>query len=174
MKRPDQAWYADTKYVPMSRGKAYLCVVMDWDSRKVLGWRLSNTMEVGLCLEALAMAVQRTGRLPEVFNTDRGSQLTSLEWTGELTRLGIAISMDGKGRWMDNVFIEPLWRSVNYEGIYLREYASLPELEAGLEAWFERYNAWQPHQALGNRTPPDAHAAAETSASTPAKENLAA
>jgi putative transposase len=115
---------------------------MDWYLRKVLGWRLSNTMEVGLCLDALAMAVAQTGRLPEVFNTDQGSQFTSQEWTGELTRLGIAISMEGKGRWMDNVFIERLWRSVKHEDIYLREYESLPALEAGLEAWFERYNAW--------------------------------
>ena len=120
------------------------------------------------------MAVRQSGRLPEVFNTDQGSQFTSQEWTGELTRLGIAISMDGKGRWMDNVFIERLWRSVKHEDIYLREYASLPALEAGLEAWFERYNAWRPHEALGNRTPSDAHAAAQTPASTPAKEELAA
>jgi putative transposase len=172
VKRPDQAWCADI--TPMSRGHAYLCVVMDWYSRKVLGWRLSNTMEVGLCLDALAMAVAQTGRLPEVFNTDQGSQFTSQEWTGELPRLGIAISMDGKGRWMDNVFIERLWRSVKHEDIYLREYASLPALEAGLEAWFERYNAWRPHEALGNHTPSEAHAAAETPASTPAKEELAA
>ena len=175
VKRPDQAWCADITYVPMSRGHAYLCVVMDWYSRKVLGWRLSNTMEVGLCLEALGMAVAQSGRLPEVFNTDQGSQFTSREWTGELTRLGIAISMDGKGRWMDNVFIERLWRSVKHEDIYLREYASLPALEAGLEAWFERYNAWRPHEALGNRTPSEAHVAdAETPTSTPAKEELAA
>lgn len=174
VKRPDQAWCADITYVPMSRGHAYLCVVMDWYSRKVLGWRLSNTMEVGLCLDALAMAVRQAGRLPEVFNTDQGSQFTSQEWTGELTRLGIAISMDGKGRWMDNVFIERLWRSVKHEDIYLREYASLPALEAGLEAWFERYNAWRPHEALGNRTPSEAHAAAQTPTATPAKEELAA
>jgi len=174
VKRPEQAWCADITYVPMSRGHAYLCVVMDWYSRKVLGWRLSNTMEVGLCLDALAMAVRQAGRLPEVFNTDQGSQFTSQEWTGELTRLGIAISMDGKGRWMDNVFIERLWRSVKHEDIYLREYASLPALEAGLEAWFERYNAWRPHEALGNRTPSEVHTAAETSVDTPAKEELAA
>ena len=120
------------------------------------------------------MAVRQAGRLPEVFNTDQGSQFTSQEWTGELTRLGIAISMDGKGRWMDNVFIERLWRSVKHEDIYLREYASLPALEAGLEAWFERYNAWRPHEALGNRTPSEAHTAAQTPAATPAKEGLAA
>lgn len=174
VKRPDQAWCADITYVPMSRGHAYLCVVMDWYSRKVLGWRLSNTMEVGLCLDALGMAVRQAARLPEVFNTDQGSQFTSQEWTGELTRLGIAISMDGKGRWMDNVFIERLWRSVKHEDIYLREYASLPALEAGMEAWFERYNAWRPHEALGNRTPSEAHAVAETPTATPSKEELAA
>ncbi len=144
-KRPDQSWCADITCVPMSRGNAYLRVVMDWYSRKVRGWRLSNTMEVGLCLEALAMAVQQTARLPEVFNTDQGSQFTSHECGVELTRLGIAISMDGKGRWLDNVFIERLWRRVKREDIYLREYASLPALVAGLEAWFEGYT-------LGDRT----------------------
>ncbi len=157
--RPDQVWCADITYVPMPRGHAYLCAVMDWHTRKVLGWRLSNTMDAALCLGALADAVAGSGgRLPDIFNTDQGSQFTSEEWTGRLTELGIAISMDGKGRWMDNVLIERLWRSVKYEEIYLREHGTLPELERGLLVWFERYNTWRPHQALDNRTPSQAHA----------------
>ncbi len=151
--RADQVWCADITYVPMPHGKAYLCAVMDWHSRKVLGWALSNTMDNSLCQEALAAAVAQSKELPEIFNTDQGSQFTSQEWTGKLTGLGITISMDGKGRWMDNVFIERLWRSVKYEEIYLREYATLPVLERGLKEWFERYNTWRPHQALGNQTP---------------------
>lgn len=156
--RPNQVWCADITYVPMPRGHAYLCAVMDWHSRKVLGWRLSNTMDAALCLGALSDAVAGSGgRLPDIFNTDQGSQFTSEEWIGRLTQLGIAISMDGKGRWMDNVFIERLWRSVKYEEIYLREYGTLPELEAGLRRWLDRYNTWRPHQALGNRTPSQTH-----------------
>ena len=119
--RPDQVWCADITYVPMPHGHAYLCAVMDWYSRKVLGWALSNTMDGALCQRALADAVAQSKCLPEMMNTDQGSQFTSEEWTGELNRLGIAISMDGKGRWMDNVFIERLWRSVKYEEIYLKE-----------------------------------------------------
>lgn len=155
--QPDQVWCADITYVPMPKGHAYLCAVMDWHSRKVLGWQLSNTMDAALCQGALAAAVAQSARLPEIFNTDQGSQFTAQEWTGKLTELGIAISMDGKGRWMDNVFIERLWRSVKHEEIYLREHSTLPELEAGLKRWFEQYNTWRPHQALGNRTPHQAH-----------------
>jgi putative transposase len=155
--RPDQVWCADITYVPMPHGHAFLCAVMDWHSRKVLGWAVSNTMDGGLCQWALAAAVSQSRSLPDIFNTDQGSQFTSQEWTGKLTDLGIAISMDGRGRWMDNVFIERLWRSVKYEEIYLHEHSTLPALEAGLRAWFERYNTWRPHQALGNRTPEQAH-----------------
>jgi putative transposase len=151
--RPDQVWCADITYVPMPRGHAYLCAVMDWHSRHVLGWAVSNTMGTGLCLEALAMALGSTGRFPEIFNTDQGCQFTSAEWTGRLTELGVKISMDGRGRWMDNVFIERLWRSVKYEEIYLKEYATIPELQQGLGTWFNRYNHWRPHQNLGNLTP---------------------
>jgi putative transposase len=153
IERPDQVWCADITYVPMAHGHAYLCAVMDWHSRTVLGWELSNTMDTGLCLRALNRAVTNTGEAPEIFNTDQGCQFTSEEWTGRLTELGVRISMDGRGRWMDNVFIERLWRSVKYEDIYLREYATLPALHAGLKRWFERYNTWRPHQALGNLTP---------------------
>ena len=156
--RPDQVWCADITYVPMPHGQAYLCAVMDWYSRKVLGWAVSNTMGVELCLQALAMAVALNGKRPEIFNTDQGSQFTSLEWITKLINLGIQISMDGCRRWMDNVFIERLWRSVKYEEIYLREHSTLPALETGLRRWFEHYNTWRPHQALGNRTPQQVHA----------------
>ena len=151
--RPDQVWCADITYVPMPGGSAYLCAVMDWHSRRVLGWAVSNTMETGLCLEALDNALALDGRVPEIFNTDQGCQFTSAEWTGRLLALGVKISMDGRGRWMDNVFIERLWRSVKYEEIYLFEHATIPALRAGLANWFARYNGWRPHQKLGNLTP---------------------
>ena len=156
--RPNQVWCADITYVPMPHGHGYLCVVMDWYSRKVLGWKLSNTMDASLCADALSMAVAQSDCLPEIFNTDQGSQFTSEEWTQSLLSLGIRISMDGKGRWMDNVFIERLWRSLKYEEIYLREYSTLVALEPGLERWFEQYNTWRPHESLGNRTPQQVHA----------------
>lgn len=151
--RPNQVWCTDITYVPMPHGHAYLCAVMDWYSRKVLGWAVSNTMGTELCLEALDKALKSTGEVPEMFNTDQGSQFTSAEWTGKLLGLGIQISMDGKGRWMDNVFIERLWRSVKYEEIYLFEHSTVIALYDGLEKWFERYNSWRPHEALGNHTP---------------------
>ena len=151
--RPDQVWCADITYVPMPRGHAYLCAVMDWNSRKVLGWALSSTMGTDLCLEALKMALDASGKVPEIFNTDQGCQFTSAEWTGCLTDLGVKISMDGKGGWMDNVFIERLWRSVKYERIYLFEHGTLPALRESLEVWFDRYNHWRPHERLGNLTP---------------------
>jgi putative transposase len=147
--RPNQVWCSDITYVPMPRGHAYLCAVMDWHSRKVLGWALSNTMGTDLCLEALEMALKSTGKVPEIFNTDQGCQFTSAEWTGKLTDLGVKISMDGKGRWMDNVFIERLWRSVKYERVYLFEHATLPALHGSIEEWFDRYNHWRPHEKLG-------------------------
>jgi putative transposase len=157
VERPNQVWCADITYVPMARGHAYLCAVMDWHTRKVLGWQVSNTMDVNLCLEALEMAVRETGSRPEIFNTDQGSQFTCAQWTGRLEELGVRISMDGKGRWMDNVFIERLWRSVKYEEIYIREHATILELERGLARWFERYNTWRPHEALGYQTPEQAY-----------------
>ena len=151
--RPDQAWCADITYIPMPGGHAYLCAVMDWHSRRVLGWAVSNTMETGLCLEALENALAATGSVPEIFNTDQGCQFTSAEWTSRLLGLGVKISMDGRGRWMDNVFIERLWRSLKYEEIYLREHATVIALRAGIATWFDRYNTWRPHEALGNLTP---------------------
>lgn len=153
IEHPDHVWCTDITYIPMPRGSAYLCAVMDWYSRKVLGWAVSNTMGTGLCLEALDKALQSTGQVPEIFNTDQGSQFTSEEWTDRLQDLGILISMDGKGRWMDNVFIERLWRSVKYEEIYLFEHENVIKLSSGLEKWFKRYNDWRPHEALGNETP---------------------
>ena len=164
VERPDQVWCTDITYVPMPGGHAYLCAVMDWYSRKVLGWAVSNTMETGLCLEALEKALATTGRVPEIFNTDQGCQFTSAEWTGALLDLGIQISMDGKGRWMDNVFIERLWRSVKYEEIYLFEHSTVIALCAGLGKWFERYNTWRPHEALGNQTPASIYAPQESRA----------
>jgi len=155
VERPDQVWCTDITYIPMPHGHAYLCAVMDWYSRKVLGWTISNTMETSLCLEALNSAISNTGCVPEIFNTDQGSQFTSAEWIGCLQGHGIEISMDGRGRWMDNVFIERLWRSVKYEEIYLFEHSTIPALKAGLSKWFERYNNWRPHQTHGNLTPSD-------------------
>jgi putative transposase len=155
--RPDQVWCADITYVPMPRGHAYLCAVMDWHTRCVLGWAVSNTMDVALCLTALerarVRARVRAGCSPGIFNTDQGSQFTSQPWTSRLVEMGARISMDGRGRWMDNVFIERLWRSIKYEDIYLKEYATVAELEQGLERWMKHYNTWRPHQTLGNETP---------------------
>ena len=155
--RPDQVWCADITYVPMPRGHAYLCAVMDWHTRCVLGWAVSNTMDVSLCLLALERARARAGCVPEIFNTDQGSQFTSQEWTSKLAGWGVKISMDGRGRWMDNVFIERLWRSIKYEDIYLREYATVVGLEQGVEHWMKHYNTWRPHQELGNRTPAEVY-----------------
>lgn len=153
VERPNQVWCTDITYIPMPHGHAYLCAVMDWYSRKVLGWAISNTMGTELCLEALDKALISTGKVPEMFNTDQGSQFTSAEWTGKLLDLGVKISMDGKGRWMDNVFIERLWRSVKYEEVYLFEHSTVIALCEGLTKWFERYNTWRPHEALDNFTP---------------------
>ena len=165
--RPDQVWCTDITYVPMPGGHAFLCAVMDWHSRKVLGWAVSNTMDTGLCLRALNKALGSTGRIPDIFNTDQGCQFTSVEWIGRLVELGIKISMDGRGRWMDNVFIERLWRSVKYEEIYLYEHATIIALKAGLVRWFTRYNTWRPHQTLGNRTPHVIYQTPPTAAAQP-------
>jgi putative transposase len=157
IRRPNQVWCADITYVPMEHGHGYLCAVLDWYSRKVLGWELSNTMDVSLCLAALEQALAEAPRSPDIFNTDQGSQFTSEPWLKRLEEARIAISMDGRRRWLDNVFIERLWRSVKYEEIYLRGYRDLRTMRHGLEAWFERYNTWRPHEALGYRTPEDVH-----------------
>lgn len=156
--RPNHVWCADITYVPMERGHGFLCAVMDWSSRKVLGWTLSNTMDAGLCLDALKQALESTGTVPEIFNTDQGCQFTCAEWIEALESRGIRISMDGKGRWMDNVFIERLWRSIKHECIYLHGHLGLNEMSQELVHWITRYNDWRPHQSLGNETPSAAYA----------------
>lgn len=155
--RADQVWSADITYIPLSRGFMYLVAILDWHSRYVLAWRLSNTLDSEFCVAALQAALA-SGR-PEIFNTDQGAQFTSRAFTGALEERGIAISMDGRGRALDNVFIERLWRSVKYENVYLHGYESVLELEAGLQQYFEFYCRQRPHQALEMRTPWDVYAA---------------
>ena len=150
--RPNQVWAADITYVPIGRGFLYLVAIMDWASRAVLSWRLSNTMDVSFCVSALEEALARFGT-PEIFNTDQGSQFTSADFTGTLAKAAIRISMDGRGRWMDNVFIERLWRSLKHEDIYLKGYADGREARAGIGQWIAFYNTQRPHQALGYCTP---------------------
>jgi putative transposase len=143
---------ADITYIPIGRGFLYLVAIIDWTSRAVLCWRLSNTMDVSFCVSALEEALARFGR-PEIFNTDQGSQFTSAAFTGTLAAAGVKISMDGRGRWMDNVFIERLWRSLKHEDVYLKGYADGLEARAGIAEWIAFYNHSRPHQALANRTP---------------------
>jgi putative transposase len=154
--RPNQAWCADVTYIPLQRGFLYLVAVMDWSSRKVLSWRLSNTLEASFCVEALEEALERYGA-PEIFNTDQGSQFTSLEFTSVLKSAGIKISMDGKGRWMDNIFIERLWRSLKYEQVYLAQYTTGSEARAGIAWWMTFYNQRRPHSSLEDQTPDEAY-----------------
>ena len=150
--RPNQVWSTDICYIPMAKGFMYLVAVMDWYSRRVLSWRLSNTMDTDFCVEALHEALERHGA-PEIFNTDQGSQFTSEAFTDVLKDHDIAISMDGKGRWIDNVFVERLWRSVKYEDIYLRAYETPTDLRAGLTRYFQFYNQRRRHSSLARRTP---------------------
>ena len=156
--RPNQVWCADITYIPMRRGFLYLVAVMDWATRRVLSWRLSNTMDVEFCIAALEEALARFGR-PEIFNSDQGSQFTSPRFTEVLTDAEVRISMDGRDRWMDNVFIERLWRSLKYECVYLHAFETGSELRAGLTGWIGYYNARRPHSALGGLTPDEAYAA---------------
>ena len=149
--RVNQVWSTDITYIRMANGFVYLAAVMDWYSRYVLSWSLSVTMELDFCVEALQRALRR-GR-PEIFNSDHGSQFTSEKFTGELKTRGIKISMDGRGRCFDNIFIERLWRSLKYEEVYLHDYELVPEARAGIGNWFQFYNRQRPHQGLGNRTP---------------------
>lgn len=154
IEEPNQVWCADITYIPMAQGYCYLMAVMDWCSRRVLGWSISTTMDVRLCLEAFRMAVKVAGRAPEIMNTDQGSQFTSKEWVEEMEKHeGLRISMDGKGRWVDNVFIERLWWSLKYEDVYLKAYESPRKLERGVGRWFGRYNSYRPHTALDGLTP---------------------
>ena len=154
--RPNHVWCADITYIPMRRGFLYLVAIMDWATRKVLAWRLSNTMDAEFCIQALEEAVARFG-VPEIFNTDQGSQFTSPRFTDVLKDAGARISMDGRGRWMDNVFIERLWRSMKYECVYLHAFETGSELRAGLARWVNYYNADRPHSGLGGRTPDEAY-----------------
>lgn len=154
--RPDQVWCADITYIPMRKGFLYLVAIMDWASRRVLAWKLSNTMDTDFCIEALDEAMARFGR-PEIFNTDQGSQFSSPRFTGRLIDAGVKVSMDGRGRWMDNVFIERLWRSVKYECVYLHAYETGSEARAGIGKWLEHYNHRRPHSSLGGRTPAEVH-----------------
>jgi len=150
--RPNQVWAMDITYIPMARGFVYLAAVVDWFSRRVLAWRLSITLEVEFCLEAVEEALVRHGK-PEIFNTDQGSQFTSADFTGLLLKHAIAISMDGKGSWRDNVFVERLWRSIKYEEVYLRAYDSVAQARASIGRYLDFYNRKRPHSSLSARTP---------------------
>ena len=158
IERVNQVWCSDVTYIPMAKGFLYLVVIMDWVSRAVLAWRLSNTLGAEFCVEALEEALSRYGQ-PEIFNTDQGSQYTSDDFTGTLQRQAITISMDGKGRYMDNIFVERLWRSLKYEEVYLNAYASVAEAKAGIGSWLDFYNEERQHQSLGYRTPRQAYEA---------------
>ena len=184
---PNQVWSTDITYIRMARGFVYLVAVIDWYSRKVLAWRISNTQDAAFCVDCLEEALQNFGA-PEIFNTDQGSQFTSEAFTGHLKSQGILISMDGRGRAADNIFVERLWRSVKYEEVYLKDYANVPELLLGLTSYFEFYNGERPHQALDYDTPDRVYASgqgggalivdkfgetAETASATPSPVNHA-
>jgi putative transposase len=149
-------WAMDITYIPMARGFVYLAVVLDWFSRRVLSWRVSITMEAAFCVETLEDAMAHHGK-PEIFNTDQGSQCTGAAFTGVLVNNGIAISMDGKGAWRDNVFVERLWRSVKYEEVYLRAYDSVSDASASIGRYLHFYNGWRPHSSLDGTTPDEAY-----------------
>lgn len=150
--RSNQVWCSDITYIPMRKGFLYLVAIMDWHSRKVLSWRLSNTMDTDFCVSALEEALAKYG-IPDIFNTDQGSQFTSFAFTNVLRERGIRISMDGRGRWLDNVFIERLWRSLKYENVYLNAYETGSEARAGIGRWIAFYNQTRPHSSLGGQTP---------------------
>ena len=154
--RPNQVWAMDITYIPMAKGFVYLAAVLDWFSRRVLSWRVSITMEASFCVEALEEALARHGR-PEIFNTDQGSQFTGAAFTGVLANNGIAISMDGKGAWRDNVFVERLWKSVKYEEVYLRAYETVGEARSSIGRYLDFYNGRRPHSSLDDRTPDQAY-----------------
>ena len=154
--RPDQVWCADITYIPVQRGFLYLVAIMDWATRHVLAWRLSNTLDAGFCVEALTDALARYAK-PKIFNTDQGSQFTSFDFTGLLKDAEISISMDGRGRCMDNIFIERLWRSLKYEAVYLHELTDGFRAERVIAEWIDFYNSERPHSALDGRTPAEAY-----------------
>ena len=150
--RPNQVWAADVTYIPIAKGFLYLVAIIDWYSRKVLSWRLSNTMDADFCIEAVQEALSRYGQ-PEIFNTDQGSQFTSEAFTTVLRDCGVQISMDGKGRWVDNVFVERLWRSLKYEEVYLKAYNTVAEARRSIGCYMTFFNSERRHQSLGRRTP---------------------
>jgi putative transposase len=154
--RSNQVWCTDITYIRLQGGFVYLVAIMDWYSRHVLSWEISNTMENSFCVSALERAIRRYG-VPEIFNTDQGSQFTSIDFTAILAQSGIKISMDGKGRWMDNVVIERLWRSVKYEDVYLKEYCNVSALRQGLSEYFRFYNEERPHQSFDSYTPAEVY-----------------
>ena len=156
VENPNQAWAMDITYVPMAKGFVYLAAVVDWFSRRVLSWRLSITMETDFCIEAVEEALMKHGK-PEIFNTDQGSQFTSAEFTGLLKTHDIKISMDGKGAWRDNVFVERLWRSIKYEEIYLHAYASVKDARVAIGRYLAFYNGLRPHSSLDRQTPDEAY-----------------
>jgi len=153
---PNQVWCSDITYIPMRRGFLYLVVIMDWFSRKILSWRLSNSLDADFCVAALEEALARFPK-PKIFNTDQGSQFTSLDFTDVLKNAGVDISMDGRGRWRDNIVVERLWRSLKYEGVYLNAYETGSECRKGIGAWIELYNQRRPHSSLDDRTPHEAY-----------------
>ena len=154
--RPNQVWCAHITYLPLERGFLYLVAIMDWYSRRVLAWRISNSMDASFCVEALEEAMDRYGK-PDIFNTDQGSQFTGFEWTSTLKVAGVRISMDGKGCWMDNVFIERLWRSLKYECVYLNAFTGGREARQHVGSWIDYYNHRRPHSALDGQTPNQAY-----------------
>jgi len=156
IERPNQVWASDITYLPMAKGFAYLVAILDLYSRKVLSFRISNALTTDFCVEALEEALRRYGA-PEIFNTDQGAQFTADDFTQPLQAKGVRVSMDGKGRWVDNVFVERLWRSVKYEDLYLHAYETMPELKAALANYFDFYNARRPHQSLDYRTPDEVY-----------------
>jgi len=158
--RPNQVWSTDVSYIRLARGFAYLVAIIDWYSRKVLSWRLSNSMDASFCVDCLEDALHWHGK-PEIFNSDQGSQFTSNAFTGVLLRERITISMDGRGRALDNIFVERLWRSVKYEDVYLKGYGNMAELTVGLLQYFSFYNEARPHQSLGYRTPNEVYASGQ-------------
>jgi len=168
--RPNQVWAADITYIPMARGFLYLVVIMDWYSRYVLSWRLSNTLDADFCVEALKEALRKAR--PDIFNTDQGAQFTGEEFTGTLESHGVKVSMDGKGSYTDNLFIERLWRTVKYEEVYLKAYQDGKDARVGIGEYFRFYNTERPHQALGYRTPAEVFAGSMESSSSSVIKSL--
>jgi len=153
----DEVWCTDITYIPMQHGYVYLVAIMDWYSRRVLSWRLSNTLDTSFCMAALEDALQQTGHKPKILNTDQGCQFTSKEWTDRVIELGISISMDGKGAWRDNVIVERFWRTLKYEDVYLKAYEDIPDAHAHIGRFIDRYNDWRAHSAHGDKTPSEVY-----------------